>query len=1079
MKRTYPGMRLLGVLGNQHRGRKLSSLLLFLCLGGLLLSLIAAAAQSPQPVETAVYLTGAASWRLTTDEQRALYLKAGFHLIYYDRQYADWAAANDLRFIGTVAGQGLPPEANRPFEASDGVKYSIVGRFTPVNFNAPSVVDWWRLHVPQAVRDMPAADRVAFWKVHNEFGYHSDKIFDYSDGTIAVYRKWLQERYRSIEELNRRWQTSYAGFDAIDPPRTDLMKQLPNWLEWRRFTSWNFGDYFKTTGDLVRSVVPGARVSDNFYIISPLQGWDLFELSRQTEYLALDLYSIGRWMTLYQSLDMGRSAGAAYGKPFVMMEYHAGPNDWGPVVRGRDLAIEANVALARESRAIMWYMWRPGPAGIEQGIHGMLDMEGRPTERYTVAAEVSALTARLAPLLLNSHTQSDVAIVTSADSDYLSYAQGKPQERQRLPWSNLGHVLDAARIQWDFVDVPMLLTADLRHYKAIILGHIPVLGDDVLNRLGEYVEAGGTVVTHPDVALLDDLGHARGNVEFEEGGQSNGLWTVRTRRVNGPEVVTTDSGKGRRVSCAWQLPDQLGAPDEVAKQAASYAGMLEKTAGVEPALAVDNVPAPAELDARRLESGKVTLLFLTNSGKEAMRNITVTLPRLRARSDAILFDRALGSPTRIPVSPAGDGVRFSVPQVDPAVIVLLGGPWQPIVGIDAPKSLHPGDEVVANVTVDNFDAVAVSGEARLRGSAGWKITPAGQTNFAKLAPGKRATVAFRVTVPADAAVDRFALDNPLIAEVSFSSGRTGVLSVRHLPFVEPPLDVILTYHDQILNPWQELTPPILRWGWDREVHIPPPPPIPVKAAGEAVVEVSNSPALAGRELSLAVAGPGEARVEAEKGAKLILSDKPQSIPVRFQLAKPGPYRLTVVAGDRHASANFIGGVDEDTARVTLAERQITAPPGWQPLRLIAVGAREAPAYGQPITVKMTLPEQQAGRAAVFAAGEGNEVPVASSISASSVTFAADVPKDGVSTYVLAVAPEGTEVPQAARIHAESGGGRVIVRGDNYAVTFNRELAQVESIEVAGNRSCPGRTISWQSLPGASGGGPVTRPGAPR
>jgi hypothetical protein len=190
-----------------YRGRRSVLVLFILCLGltapawgqigSLFLSLIAAPAQSPRPVETGLYLTGAAGGP-RTDEQCALYLKAGFHLIGYNPQYADWGAANDMYYIGGVSNRGMPPELNRPFEDINGVRSNSIGLFTHLNFTAPPVVEWWQNAVPRAVREMPGSDRIAFWKVHNEFGYHSDKIYDYSEGTVAIYQKWLQDRYRSI-----------------------------------------------------------------------------------------------------------------------------------------------------------------------------------------------------------------------------------------------------------------------------------------------------------------------------------------------------------------------------------------------------------------------------------------------------------------------------------------------------------------------------------------------------------------------------------------------------------------------------------------------------------------------------------------------------------------------------------------------------------------------------------------------------------------------------------------------------------------------------------------------------------------
>jgi hypothetical protein len=72
------------------------------------------------------------------------------------------------------------------------------------------------------------------------------------------------------------------------------------------------------------------------------------------------------------------------------MEYHAGPNNWITKVYDWQLYTEALLAWARESRALQWYMWNSGKSGREEGIHGILDLAGRPTERMTAVTRISA-----------------------------------------------------------------------------------------------------------------------------------------------------------------------------------------------------------------------------------------------------------------------------------------------------------------------------------------------------------------------------------------------------------------------------------------------------------------------------------------------------------------------------------------------------------------------------------------------------------------------------------------------------------------------------------------------------------------
>jgi hypothetical protein len=53
-------------------------------------------------------------------------------------------------------------------------------------------------YVPQVVERKFEPERIRFWKVHNEFGYSSGDIFDYSPGSISKYRDWLKARYGTV-----------------------------------------------------------------------------------------------------------------------------------------------------------------------------------------------------------------------------------------------------------------------------------------------------------------------------------------------------------------------------------------------------------------------------------------------------------------------------------------------------------------------------------------------------------------------------------------------------------------------------------------------------------------------------------------------------------------------------------------------------------------------------------------------------------------------------------------------------------------------------------------------------------------
>jgi beta-galactosidase len=81
-------------------------------------------------------------------------------------------------------------------------------------------------------------------QVDNEMGYFfhiNPYMADYSDSSIKKYQEFLKDKYETIENLNRLYQTSFASFDDLDAPRRfeggkkeDLL-YYTDWIEYREF----------------------------------------------------------------------------------------------------------------------------------------------------------------------------------------------------------------------------------------------------------------------------------------------------------------------------------------------------------------------------------------------------------------------------------------------------------------------------------------------------------------------------------------------------------------------------------------------------------------------------------------------------------------------------------------------------------------------------------------------------------------------------------------------------------------------------------------------------------------------------
>ena len=125
----------------------------------------------------------------------------------------------------------------------------------------------------------------AFRAIYNRYGSHpafqgyyllqpageftvSDKPFEglisgYAPSDRASFRVWLQESLKfTLDDLNKRWGTTYAKWDDVMPPQPDFsVGEKPDlrtsWIDFCRFKAWLNSDYWhKTAVTAIRTYDP-------------------------------------------------------------------------------------------------------------------------------------------------------------------------------------------------------------------------------------------------------------------------------------------------------------------------------------------------------------------------------------------------------------------------------------------------------------------------------------------------------------------------------------------------------------------------------------------------------------------------------------------------------------------------------------------------------------------------------------------------------------------------------------------------------------------------------------------------------
>lgn len=360
-------------------------------------------------------------------------------------------------------------------------------------------------------KDHPA---LAIWHINNEYGCHVSECF--CDKSAAAFRKWLQERYGTLDELNRAWGTAfwsqrYGLWEEINPPRRAPTFANPTQqLDWRRFSSDSLIALGDMETEILRRITPDVPVTTNF--MGFFKPADYRKWAHREDIVSLDTYpdpadAFAAAQNAAQC-DLTRSLGD--GKPWMLMEQTSSAVNWRPrnvLKQPGQMRLWSMQALARGANTVMFFQWRAARAGAEK-FHGAL-VPHVGTENARVWREVSALGSELQELgpLAQSRVVADAGILVDWQSWWALELDSKPSTAvtfyDRL--ASFYGPLFAANITADFV----FTDSDFANYKVILVPNLYLVDDATAERLEAYVAAGGTVVMGFFSGIVDENEHIR------------------------------------------------------------------------------------------------------------------------------------------------------------------------------------------------------------------------------------------------------------------------------------------------------------------------------------------------------------------------------------------------------------------------------------------------------------------------------------------------------------------------------------------------------------------------------------------
>lgn len=498
-------------------------------------------------------------------------------------------------------------------------------------------------------------DNIVAWHVSNEYGGEC-----YCENCEQKFREWLKDKYQTIDEVNRVWDTAFWGhtfydFEDIVVPNL-LSEHFGNdrtmfqgiSLDYRRFNSESILDAYRLEYDAIHAVTPDIPITTN--LMGNYQPLDYQMWAKYMDFVSWDNYPANDTPLEESAMRHDLMRGLKQGKPFALMEQTPSVTNWLPynmLKRPGVMRLWSYQAVAHGADTVMFFQMKRSIGACEK-YHGAV-IDHACHENTRVFREISELGAELDKLgdtTLGARCDAKTAIVFDWDnwwgitysagpSVYLDYCQ------EVLRYYKALHNLN---IPVDMIGVE----DDLSPYSLVIAPVLYMVKTGYDEKLRSYVRNGGRFLTtffsgYVDEHDLVTIGGYPGRlrdilgiwVEEEDALPENMCNSFTYQGKTYPAAMLCDllHSEGAEVLCTYEKDFYAGMPVltkhafgdgfgyYVATQSneafyRDYLRELCEDAGIRPIM-----DTPDTVEVTRRVNDKGTFIFVLNHGAETYETV--------------------------------------------------------------------------------------------------------------------------------------------------------------------------------------------------------------------------------------------------------------------------------------------------------------------------------------------------------------------------------------------------------------------------------------------------------------------------
>ncbi len=392
----------------------------------------------------------------------------------------------------------------------DGVLYRH-GMRRHYNYNSKKYWELSAIIVEAFAKNYAKHPSIIGWQLDNEFNCELWEF--YSESDTLRFREFLQEKYKTLDNLNDAWGTAfwnqtYTDWNEVYVPRTTAWgNNNPHLLlDYKRFISDSVCRYAKMQSDILKKYIkPGDFITTN----SIFGNMDCCRMTEESlDFMCYDSYpNFGYCLNDFENLTKDLNdrkwsrnlmEARAISPIFAIMEQQSGSTGnhigmEGPAPRPGQITLWTMQSIAHGADYISYFRWRTCTFGSEMYWHGILDYSGRDNRRLKEIGEVHKKLATMKDIA-GSYYKAELGFLKEYDNGWDAELD---TWHSRIEWASQTAWFKAAQkshTPMDFCYLDHMTAEELSKYKVLVYPHAVILKPESVAKLEEYVRRGGTLL---------------------------------------------------------------------------------------------------------------------------------------------------------------------------------------------------------------------------------------------------------------------------------------------------------------------------------------------------------------------------------------------------------------------------------------------------------------------------------------------------------------------------------------------------------------------------------------------------------